>query len=163
RGSKDRSRPRVSSRCSSSARTAASRAGSSSSRTAPSAGRTSAAAISSRRGDRRGCPAGGPPARRPPPGGAPPRARRGRPTAGALLALEARAGAPGTAAPVAGSGAVAPPPGRVSVVEAAGESIQVQTEAENKPTFTITTVVTRGGQAVRKTERSWDHPLQRED
>jgi len=83
--------------------------------------------------------------------------------ADALLALEARAGASGGAAAMTGTGAVAAPPGRASVVEAAGEPIHVQTEAANKPTFTITTLVARGGQVVRKTERSWDHPLQRED
>jgi hypothetical protein len=81
----------------------------------------------------------------------------------ALLALEARAGASGAGVAVTDSSAVALPPGRTSVVEAGGETVQIETQGENKPTFTITTVVTRGGQAVRKTERSWDHPLQRED
>jgi CheY-like chemotaxis protein len=83
--------------------------------------------------------------------------------ADALLALEARSGGSGTGVAVAGSGAVALPPGRTSTVDANGETVQIQTEGENKPTFTITTVVIRDGQVVRKSERSWDHPLQRED
>jgi hypothetical protein len=49
------------------------------------------------------------------------------------------------------------------MAEVDGEKLQVQTEADNRPDFTITTVVIRGGQVIRKTERSWDHPLQRRE
>jgi CheY-like chemotaxis protein len=55
------------------------------------------------------------------------------------------------------------PPGRLSVVEAGGERLQVQTEAENKPAFTVTTVVVRDGQVLRRIENSWHQPLQRRD
>jgi hypothetical protein len=39
----------------------------------------------------------------------------------------------------------------------------VQTEAENKPNFTVTTVVASSGKVVRKIENAWQHPLQRRD
>jgi CheY-like chemotaxis protein len=59
-----------------------------------------------------------------------------------------------------------PPPipqGRLSLVEVRGGSVQVQTEAENRPQFTVTTIVARGGKVVRKTEAAWQHPLQRRE
>jgi len=59
-----------------------------------------------------------------------------------------------------------PPPipqGRLSVVEVRGGSVQVQTEAENRPHFIVTTIVARGGQVLRKTETAWQHPLQRRE
>lgn len=55
------------------------------------------------------------------------------------------------------------PAGRLAMAEVDGEKLQVQTEAENRPDFTITTVVIRGGQVIRKTERAWSHPLQRRE
>jgi CheY-like chemotaxis protein len=55
------------------------------------------------------------------------------------------------------------PPGRLSVVEASGVKLQVQTEAENKPAFTVTTVVVRDGQVLRRIENTWHQPLQRRD
>jgi CheY-like chemotaxis protein len=89
--------------------------------------------------------------------------------ADALREIQTRAGAPAAAcvdAPAPGGSGELPlvvPGGRLSEVETGSEKIQVQTEAENKPAFTITTIVARGGQVIRKTERSWDHPLQRRD
>lgn len=59
-----------------------------------------------------------------------------------------------------------PPPipqGRLSLVEVRGESVQVQTEAENRPNFVVTTIVAREGQVLRKTEDAWQHPLQRRE
>lgn len=53
------------------------------------------------------------------------------------------------------------PGGRLSAVEAAGASFEVQTEAANRPNFTVTTIVSRRGRVVRKTETSWQHPLRR--
>jgi CheY-like chemotaxis protein len=67
--------------------------------------------------------------------------------------------APSTPTPSEGAPAV--PGGRLSMAEVDGEKLQVQTEADNRPDLTITTVVIRGGQVIRKTERSWNHPLQR--
>ncbi len=69
--------------------------------------------------------------------------------------------APSTPAPSEGAPAV--PGGRLSMAEVDGEKLQVQTEADNRPDLTITTVVIRGGQVIRKTERSWNHPLQRRE
>jgi CheY-like chemotaxis protein len=86
--------------------------------------------------------------------------------AAALREAERRAleGTPASAAPTAATdGVPAIPAGRLAMVEAGGEKLQVQTEAENRPDFTITTVVIRNGQVIRKTERAWDHPLQRKD
>ena len=69
---------------------------------------------------------------------------------------------PSPARPVAAG----PPPipeGRLSMVEVRGGSVQVQTEAENRPHFTVTTIVARAGQVLRKTEAAWAHPLQRRE
>ncbi len=55
------------------------------------------------------------------------------------------------------------PPGRLSMAEVGGEKLQIQTEAENKPCFTVTTVVVRDGQVLRRIENAWHHPLQRRD
>jgi hypothetical protein len=65
------------------------------------------------------------------------------------------AAAPATSAPATLPG------GRLSMVEARGRQLQVQTECENRPHFTVTTVIVRSGQVVRKVESSWQHPLQR--
>jgi CheY-like chemotaxis protein len=59
-----------------------------------------------------------------------------------------------------------PPPlpaGRLSMAEVNGEKLQIQTEAENKPNFTVTTVVVRDGQVLRRIENSWHHPFLRRD
>jgi DNA-binding response OmpR family regulator len=55
------------------------------------------------------------------------------------------------------------PAGRLSQVDVRGRSLQVQTEAENKPNFTVTTVVASGGKVVRKIENAWQHALHRRD
>ena len=55
------------------------------------------------------------------------------------------------------------PQGRLSLVDVRGGSVQVQTEAENRPHFIVTTIVARGGQVLRKTEAAWQHPLQRRE
>jgi CheY-like chemotaxis protein len=87
----------------------------------------------------------------------------------ALREIESRAHAvfPGPAASPAASASsdasLAIPAGRLSMVDTGGEKIQIQTEAENKPVFTITTIVARGDHVIRKTEKTWDHPLQRRD
>jgi len=44
-----------------------------------------------------------------------------------------------------------------------GRLIEVQTEAENRPHFTVTTVVARSGQVIRKIENAWQHALQRRE
>jgi len=82
-------------------------------------------------------------------------------------ALEGAAGSGAAAADAPAAPPEGAPPavpgGRLSMVEAGGEKLQVQTEAENRPDFTITTVVIRAGQVIRKTERAWTHPLQRRE
>ena len=55
------------------------------------------------------------------------------------------------------------PEGRFSTAEVKGASVQVQTEGENRPNFTITTVIARDGVGVRKLETSWRHPLKRRE
>lgn len=55
------------------------------------------------------------------------------------------------------------PAGHLSSVDVPGGAVQVQTEAENRPSFTVTTVVARGGQVLRKIESAWAHPLQRRE
>lgn len=77
-------------------------------------------------------------------------------------ALEGAAGVVGTPGP-ASQGPPPVPGGRLSMVEAGGDALQVQTEAENRPNFTIVTVVARGGQVLRKVEKAWDHPLLRRE
>lgn len=54
------------------------------------------------------------------------------------------------------------PVGRFSIVETEGGTVQIQTEGTNAPSFTVTTVVARGGQGLRKIESCWPHPLNRE-
>ena len=60
--------------------------------------------------------------------------------------------------------AVAPiPQGRLSMINVRGQDIQVQTEGENRPEFTVTTVVARGGQVMRKVQSAWHHPFKRRE
>jgi hypothetical protein len=53
--------------------------------------------------------------------------------------------------------------GRFSAVELEGVRVQVMTEAESRPNFVITTVVSRDGQGVRRIETCWTHPLKRQE
>jgi DNA-binding response OmpR family regulator len=86
----------------------------------------------------------------------------------ALRQMQDRASGDGTPPPPAGdssSGAVEvrAPEGRFSTVDLKGASVQVQTEGENRPNFTVTTVIARDGVGVRKVETSWRHPLKRRE
>jgi CheY-like chemotaxis protein len=69
----------------------------------------------------------------------------------------------GAAAPAPEPAPVTLPGGRVSRVDVRGHEIVVQTEGENRPQFTVTTVVARGGQVLRRIESAWQHPLQRRE
>jgi len=55
------------------------------------------------------------------------------------------------------------PAGRLSMIRVRGQDIQVQTEGENRPEFTVTTVVARGGQVMRKVQSAWHHPFKRRE
>lgn len=54
------------------------------------------------------------------------------------------------------------PVGRFAVVNGEGGAVQIQTEGANSPNFTVTTVVARAGQGLRKVESAWPHPLNRD-
>lgn len=53
--------------------------------------------------------------------------------------------------------------GRFSTVQLDGNRVQVMTEAESRPNFVITTVVSRDGQGIRRIETAWSHPLKRHE
>ena len=53
--------------------------------------------------------------------------------------------------------------GRFSTVQLDGVRVQVMTEAESRPNFVITTVVSRDGQGIRRIETAWSHPLKRHE
>jgi len=55
------------------------------------------------------------------------------------------------------------PQGRLSMIRVRGQDIQVQTEGENRPEFTVTTVVARDGQVMRKVQSAWHHPFKRRE
>jgi CheY-like chemotaxis protein len=76
-----------------------------------------------------------------------------------------RAPVPASAAavPEASAGPLAIPAGRLSSVDVPGGAVQVQTEAENRPEFTVTTILARSGQVLRKIESAWAHPLKRHE
>ena len=63
----------------------------------------------------------------------------------------------------AGPGFVPIPAGRLSMIRVRGQDIQVQTEGENRPEFTVTTVVARDGQVMRKVQSAWHHPFKRRE
>jgi CheY-like chemotaxis protein len=85
----------------------------------------------------------------------------------AVADLQSRLGmapkTPETAAETASEAPPPMPPGRLSMIESGAEKLQIQTEAENKPFFTVTTVVVRDGQVLRRIENAWHHPLHRRD
>ncbi len=58
-------------------------------------------------------------------------------------------------------GALYGPVGRFSTLEIGGRRLQVHTEGEHRPNFSITTVVAAAGRGVRKIETCWPHPLKR--
>ncbi len=66
-----------------------------------------------------------------------------------------------------GAGAPAPeasarlPAGLLSKLTVRGASVTIQTEAENRPDFTATTLIARSGRIIRKITSGWPHPLQR--
>ena len=66
-------------------------------------------------------------------------------------------------APGASAGAAPIPAGRLSMIRVRGQDIQVQTEGENRPEFTVTTVVAREGQVMRKVQSAWHHPFKRRE
>lgn len=73
-----------------------------------------------------------------------------------------------TAGPAAPSGQDDEPPpslpeGRLSRVVVRGREVQVQTEAGNRPLFTVTTILAREGQVLRKVESAWTHALKRRE
>lgn len=55
------------------------------------------------------------------------------------------------------------PEGRLSRVVVRGHEVQVQTEAANRPLFTVTTILARDGQVMRKIESAWHHALKRRE
>jgi CheY-like chemotaxis protein len=55
------------------------------------------------------------------------------------------------------------PPGCVDRVNVRGQEITVETEGRNRPDFSVTTVVMRGGQILRKIESAWQNPLNRRE
>lgn len=55
------------------------------------------------------------------------------------------------------------PGGRLARVAVRGVELEIQTEAENRPNFVITTIVARAGRVVRKIEGRWAHALQRQE
>jgi hypothetical protein len=55
------------------------------------------------------------------------------------------------------------PEGRLSRVRVRGQDVQVQTEASNRPLFTVTTILARDGQVLRKIESAWHHALKRRE
>jgi hypothetical protein len=55
------------------------------------------------------------------------------------------------------------PEGRLSRVVVRGHEVQVQTEAANRPLFTVTTILARDGQVLRKIESAWHHALKRRE
>jgi len=90
----------------------------------------------------------------------------------ALARYREEAGAASTPVPAAGpvpapaeeaGEVVALPEGRLSSVPVRGREVQVQTEAANRPHFTVTTILAREGQVLRKIESAWLHALKRRE
>jgi hypothetical protein len=66
-------------------------------------------------------------------------------------------------APEDGGEVASLPEGRLSRVVVRGREVQVQTEAGNRPLFTVTTILAREGQVLRKIESAWHHALKRRE
>jgi CheY-like chemotaxis protein len=64
------------------------------------------------------------------------------------------------AAPTAG---IPIPAGCLDRVDVRGQEIAVESEGRNRPDFTVTTVVMRAGQVLRKIVSAWQHPLNRRE
>lgn len=60
-------------------------------------------------------------------------------------------------------GSKSDPPGRFTVLEIDGTNVQVLTEGQSCPNFTITTTIARAGEGIRRIQTSWRHPLNRRD
>lgn len=80
--------------------------------------------------------------------------------AAATAAPAARAPAPAGEVPAAG---IPIPAGCLDRVDVRGEPISIETEGRNRPNFSVTTVVMRGGQVLRKIESGWQNPLNRRE
>jgi CheY-like chemotaxis protein len=82
----------------------------------------------------------------------------------AIREIESRPAAPRAAAPDAPPASGIPiPPGCLDKVAVRGEEISIETEGRNRPNFSVTTVVMRGGQILRKIESGWQNPLNRRE
>lgn len=55
------------------------------------------------------------------------------------------------------------PAGCLDRVSVRGQEIAIETEGRNRPDFTVTTVVMRAGQVLRKIESAWQYPLNRRE
>jgi hypothetical protein len=57
------------------------------------------------------------------------------------------------------------PEARKTRIESAGPApvYEVETRGENLPNYTVTTLVRRGGEVVRRSRREWPYPLRRQD
>jgi CheY-like chemotaxis protein len=71
--------------------------------------------------------------------------------------------APARAEPASAPAGVPIPPGCLDRVSVRGQEIAIETEGRNRPDFTVTTVVMRAGQVLRKIESAWQHPLNRRE
>lgn len=78
-------------------------------------------------------------------------------------AVPVPAPAPPAVAPHEAGEPAALPEGRLSSVTVRGREVQVQTEAANRPHFTVTTILARDGQVLRKIESAWMHALKRRE
>jgi CheY-like chemotaxis protein len=89
-----------------------------------------------------------------------------RPLDGAAV-REAQASVPPPRAAEPAAGAVPAgipiPAGCLDRVDVRGEQISIETEGRNRPNFSVTTVVMRGGQILRKIESGWQNPLNRRE
>jgi hypothetical protein len=85
--------------------------------------------------------------------------------AAAIRDAQASAPAARAAEPAAGEApaGIPIPAGCLDRVDVRGEQISIETEGRNRPNFSVTTVVVRGGQIIRKIESGWQNPLNRRE